>query len=138
MGEARRTAERFFELFAAGKMTDASELYDPACITVMPTGRLNQAEHEQMGYAFKAALPDSKMVVDNAVESGDEIVVLGHFGGTHTGDLVSPGGTIPASGRTLHLRFMDYFKVLDGKIVDHQTIFDQVDMLTQLGAMPGA
>lgn len=91
-----------------------------------------------MGHAFKAGLPDSSMAIDQVVESGDEIVVLGHFKGTHTGDLESPGGTIPASGKTLNLRFMDYFKVVSGKIVDHQTIFDQVEMLSQLGAMPGA
>ena len=138
MGQARETAEKFFELFAAGKITDATELFDPSCITMMPTGALTQAEHEGMGHAFKAGLPDSSMAIDQGVESGDEIVVLGHFKGTHTGDLQSPGGTIPASGKTLNLRFMDYFKVVSGKIVDHQTIFDQVEMLTQLGAMPGA
>jgi hypothetical protein len=33
---------------------------------------------------------------------------------------------------------MDYFKVVGGMIVDHQTIFDQIEMLTQLGALPGA
>ena len=138
MGQARETAEKFFELFAAGKITDATELFDPSCITMMPSGALTQAEHEGMGHAFKAGLPDSSMAIDQVVESGNEIVVLGHFKGTHTGDLQSPGGTIPASGKTLNLRFMDYFKVLDGKIVDHQTIFDQVEMLSQLGAMPGA
>ena len=138
MGQARETAEKFFELFAAGKITDATELFDPSCITMMPTGALTQAEHEGMGHAFKAGLPDSSMAIDQVVESGDEIVVLGHFKGTHTGDLQSPGGTIPASGKTLNLRFMDYFKVVSGKIVDHQTIFDQVEMLTQLGAMPAA
>jgi predicted ester cyclase len=138
VGQARETAEKFFEAFAAGKITDATELFDPSCITMMPTGALTQAEHEGMGHAFKAGLPDSSMAIDQVVESGDEIVVLGHFKGTHTGDLQSPGGTIPASGKTLNLRFMDYFKVVSGKIVDHQTIFDQVEMLTQLGAMPGA
>jgi predicted ester cyclase len=138
MGEARATVEKFFELFADGKITDATELFDTACITVMPTGRLTQEEHEGMGHAFKAGLPDSRMVVDHAVESGNEIVILGHFTGTQTGDLQSPNGTIPASGRDLNLRFMDYFKVEGGKIVDHQTIFDQVEMLSQLGAFPGA
>jgi predicted ester cyclase len=138
LGQARERVERYFELFAAGKITDATELFDPSCITLMPTGALTQAEHEGMGHAFKAGLPDSHMAVDGIVESGDEVVVLGHFKGTHTGDLQSPGGTIPASGKTLNLRFMDYFKVTGGKIVDHQTIFDQVEMLTQLGAMPGA
>ena len=39
MGQARETAEKFFELFAAGKITDATELFDPSCITMMPTVR---------------------------------------------------------------------------------------------------
>jgi predicted ester cyclase len=135
VGQAREAVEKFFELFAAGKIVDATELFDPSCITLMPTGALTQAQHEGMGRAFKAGLPDCYMAVDQIVESGDEIVVLGHFKGTHTGDLQSPDGTIPASGRTLNLRFMDYFKVVAGRIVDHQTIFDQKEMLTQLGAM---
>jgi predicted ester cyclase len=135
MGQARDTVEKFFELFAADKITDATELFDPSCITLMPAGALTQAEHEGMGHAFKAGLPDCFMAVDRIVESGEEIVVLGHFKGTHTGDLQSPGGTIPSSGKALNLRFIDYFKVVDGRIVDHQTIFDQIEMLTQLGAV---
>ena len=91
-----------------------------------------------MGNAFKAGLPDCQMIVENAVESGNEVVILGRFQGTHTGDLQSPGGTIPASGKPLDLRFMDYFKVEGGRIVDHQTVFDQMDMLGQLGALPTA
>jgi predicted ester cyclase len=138
MDQARDTADKFFELFAAGKIAEADDLYDPSCITLMPTGALTQAEHMAMGHAFKAAFPDSHMAVDSAVESGNEVVVLGHFRGTQTGDLQSPGGTIPASGKELNLRFMDYFKVDGGKIVDHQTIFDQMEMLGQLGALPGS
>jgi predicted ester cyclase len=118
-------------------MEDAIDLYAPGCITLMPTGALTQEEHLGVGYAFKSALPDAEMRIDQAVESGDEVVILGHFCGTHEGDLVSPGGTIPASGKPLNLRLMDYFKVEDGKIVDHQTLFDQMDMLGQLGALPG-
>ena len=136
MGEARQTVETFFERFGEGKITDATELFDSNCTTLMPTGPLTQAEHEAMGHAFKAALPDSRMAVDHVVESANEVVVLGHFTGTHTGDFQSPGGILPASGNTLNLRFMDYFKVVDGRIIDHQTIFDQMEMLTQLGAMP--
>ena len=71
-------------------------------------------------------------------EAGADVVVLGHFRGTHGGDLVSPGGTIPASGNDLNLRFIDYFKVENGVIVDHQTVFDQMEMLGQLGALPPA
>jgi predicted ester cyclase len=138
MGEARDAVERFYELFAAGKITDAAEVFDPSCITLMPGGALTQPEHEGVADAFKAAFPDSHMAVDHMVECGDEIVVLGHFRGSHTGDLQSPGGIRPASGNDLNLRFIDYFKVEAGRIVDHQTIFDQMELLGQLGALPAA
>jgi len=137
MGDARKVVDRFYELFADGKITDCTELFDAKCITLMPGGPLDQSQHEAMAHGFKAAFPDSRMVVDQAVENGDEVVVLGHFKGTHTGDMVSPNGTIPASGNSLDLRFIDYFKVSGGKIVDHQTIFDQMELLGQLGALPG-
>ena len=138
MSQAKDTVYRFFEYFADDKMTDASELFDDACGTIMPGGRLDKSQHEGVARAFKAGLPDSRMEVDHLVESGDEVVVLGHFRGTHTGDLQSANGTLPASGNELNLRFMDYFRVENGKIVDHQTIFDQMEMLGQLGALPQA
>jgi len=136
MGEGREVVERFYELFAAGKIGDTAGVFDPACITVMPGGALSQAEHEGVAHAFKAAFPDSHMAVDHMVECGDEVVVLGHFRGCHTGDLQSPGGVLPASGHELNLRFIDYFKVEAGRIVDHQTVFDQMELLGQLGAIP--
>lgn len=137
MSNARDIVDRFYELFGAGKIADATDLFDSACITVMPgAGALTQPEHEAVGHAFKAAFPDSAMNVDHAVESGGEIVVLGHFTGTHTGDLVSENGTIPASGNALNLRYMDYFKVTGDKITDHQVVFDQMELLGQIGALP--
>jgi len=136
MGHARNAVDAFFELFAAGKIEDTTELFDSACITLMPGGALNQVEHEAMGLAFKAAFPGSYMAVDQVVESDAEIVVLGHFRGTHTGDLQSAGVTLPASGDDLNVRFIDYFKVDGDKIVDHQTIFDRMEMLGQLDALP--
>jgi hypothetical protein len=57
--------------------------------------------------------------------------------GTHTGDLRGAGGTIPASGRPVNLRFIDHFSVKDGLFVDEQTIFDQMELLGQVGALPG-
>jgi predicted ester cyclase len=136
MGHARDAAEKYYELFAANKIREATELFDPSCITLMPTGALKQVEHEAMGHAFKAGIPNAHMAVDNVVEAGDEVVVLGHFRGTHSGDLQSPSGTIPASGNELNLRFTDYFKVEGNRNVDHQVIFDQMEMLGQLGALP--
>lgn len=31
----------------------------------------------------------------------------------------------------------DYFRVADGRIVEHEVIWDQLGLLAQLGALPG-
>lgn len=137
MGAALDTANRFFDAFAKGDLEAADALFADDCAFNMPNGPLTKAEHRGMGEAFKAGLPDSRMIVDHAVDGGDEVFLEGRFVGTHDGDLQSPGGTVPASGNKLELPFADYFKVRDGKIVEHRTYFDQIGMMGQLGALPG-
>jgi len=138
MGKAQDAVQRFYELFATGDLDGAMTGFDPECVSRMPGGALSQAEHRAMGDAFKAGLPDARMVARHVVETGDEVVVIGNFRGTHAGDLVSAGGTIPASGKPLDLTFMDYFRVVGDRIVEHETVFDQLQLLGQLGAVPPA
>ena len=137
MGEARKAAERFYELFEAGDMDGASALFANSCVTITPSGPLKKDEHTAIGEAFKKGLPDARMEIVRAVESGNEIFVSGRFKGTHSGDLVSSQGTVPASGNALDMPFVDYWKVADGKVVEHEATWDQLGMMAQLGAMPG-
>ena len=136
MGTALDTANRFFDHFADGDMQAADDLFADDCAFNMPAGPLDKTGHRAMGEAFKAALADAHMVVDNAVDGGDTVFLEGRFIGTHSGDFQTPDGTIPASGNKVELPFADYFKVSNGKIVEHRTYFDQVTMMRQLGAMP--
>lgn len=136
MGQAREVVERFYELFSAGDFAGASALYADDCITVTPAGALNNAEHEAFGRAFRNAFPDGRMEVARAVEAGDEVCMIGRFKGTHTGDLASPQGTIPASGNSLDMPFADYFRISAGVIAEQESIFDQMTLLGQLGALP--
>lgn len=136
MGQARDVVDRFYECFAAGDWQGARACFSDDCITVMPGMELDNDAHMGVGMAFKAALPDAHMVVERAVENGGEVFVGGTFGGTHSGDMVTPQGSIPASGNQLALRFADYFRVDGGQIVEHNVVFDQVQMMTQLGASP--
>jgi predicted ester cyclase len=136
MGKAYEAVQRFYDHFAAGDLDAAMTLFDPACTSKVPGATLDQAGHRAMGESFRAALPDSRMVVDRAVENGDEIVVIGRFVGVQTGDLASASGTIPASGNPLNLVFMDYFRVVGDLIVEHHTVFDRMELLSQLGALP--
>ena len=132
MGEARRVTKRFYDSFAAGDFEAAGQCFAEGCVTVTPMGELNNAQHEAFGRAFKNGLPDAHMAIVRAVEAEEEVFVRGRFLGTHTADLVSPEGTLAASGNPLDLAFADYFRVRDGRIVAHEIIWDQVSMLTQL------
>jgi steroid delta-isomerase-like uncharacterized protein len=137
MGEARPTVDRYYACFAASDWEAARDCYADDCITVMPGMQLDNDAHMAVGRAFKAAMPDGRMEVVRAVENDDEVFVGGTFRGSHTGDMVTPQGSIPASGNELALPFADYFRIEDGRIVEHNVVFDQLTMLTQLGAAPG-
>jgi ketosteroid isomerase-like protein len=136
MGQALETVKAFCRDFGAGDFTAVSARFSADCKTVLPAGTMNVKEHEMFARAFKAALADGHMEIVKAVESGDEVFVEGRFKGTHTGDLVTPQGTIPASRKKLDLRYADYFRVQGGRIVEHHVFWDQVDMMSQLGAAP--
>lgn len=138
MGSALDIVNRFYTLFASGDLAAADDLFADDCSFTTPAGPSTKAEHRMMGEGFKAGLPDSNMAIDHALEAGDEVFVEGRFLGTHTGDLQSPQGTIPASGNKIELRFAEYFKVSGGRVTAQRSYWDQVELATQLGAMPGA
>jgi steroid delta-isomerase-like uncharacterized protein len=136
MSEARDTVDRFYRSAGDGDLAALSACFADACITTTPAGTFDKAEHEAFFAAFKAAMPDAHMQVVRAVESGDEVFVSGRFKGTHQGDLISPQGTIPASGNSLDLPYADYFRVEGGRIVEHEVVWDSMTMMAQLGAVP--
>jgi steroid delta-isomerase-like uncharacterized protein len=134
MGQALDLVHRFFDAFAEGDLDTADALFDDGCAFVMPSGPMTKADHRMMGTAFLAGLPDARMEVDHVVDGGDEVFLEGRFVGTHTGDFPTPQGTLPASGNAMELRFADYFKARDGRIVEHRTYFDQAALGAQLAA----
>ncbi len=136
MGETREVAERFFERFGAGDIAGAMACFAPECISITPAGPASNARHHAAAQALKDALPDSRMELIRVLESGDEIYVTGRFKGTHENDLATPVGTIPGSGKTLDLLFVDYFRVAEGKIVECEAVRDRLDMILQLGGIP--
>ena len=70
------------------------------------------------------------------LESGDEIYVTGRFKRTHRHDLATPLGRIAASGKSLDLLFVDYFRVRHGKIIECEAVRDRLDMILQLRGAP--
>jgi ketosteroid isomerase-like protein len=69
---------------------------------------------------------------------GGESHVAGEFvgTGTHDGSLVSPGGTVPPTGRTMSERFTWFADVTGGRLVGVRDYYNAMAVMSQLGLMP--
>src|SRR6266850_5202572 len=85
---------------------------------------------------WTTAMPDSKVEIVNVI-GGEEWTVVEFIGrGTHTGPLVGPQGTIPATQKKLDLRFCELLRIMDGQIAEAHLYFDAATMLRQFGLLP--
>ena len=83
------------------------------------------------------AFPDGRITVDRVIASGDTVVAEYTGNGTHTEPLVTSGGTIPATGRSVTLHFCDIYDIRDGKIHTQHTYGDSGSLMAQLGLTAG-
>ena len=63
---------------------------------------------------------------------GDQLTKHWKFEGTHTGDFFG----IPPTGKFVSVEGSTIARMIDGKIVEEQDFFDNLDLLTQLGLYP--
>ncbi len=54
---------------------------------------------------------------------------MGSVTATHSGEFMGAEGT----GQTIKLKYMDFWKVEDGKIVENWVLLDVVDFFRQIG-----
>ena len=53
--------------------------------------------------------------------------------GTHTGDLVLPAGTVPATGRSVTVHVCEIDEITNGKIASARVYVDSGAVMAQLG-----
>ena len=88
---------------------------------------------------LREAWPDAErrdwLVMAGEDEHGNEWVGCGgHYVGTFAGPLLD----IPPSGHFVHMRFHEYYRIVDGKIAEMQMIWDIPEVMMQVGAWPMA
>jgi steroid delta-isomerase-like uncharacterized protein len=79
------------------------------------------------------AIPDSKATFDNAVVSGDTVVLELTWRGTHSGPLQTPKGSFAATGKKVELRACALIELVNGKAKLQRHYFDMATLLEQLG-----
>ena len=69
------------------------------------------------------------MFIAGPWRGGDWVCATGHYIGTFTKDWLH----IPATGKSIRLRFGDFYKVEDGLITDCFVILDMIGLMQQAG-----
>jgi len=83
---------------------------------------------------YLRAFPDARITIEDQLTDGDRVVTRWTGYGTQTGEFMD----MPPSGRKVAVPGVQIDRFAGGKIVEEWTLFDQLGMLQQLGAMPAA
>jgi steroid delta-isomerase-like uncharacterized protein len=134
----REILDRYVELYNAGDLDACMKLYADDAEQRMHDGVFEgiDAIAERLARDL-AAFPDAKYVVESFFAEGDKFGDEWTFTGTNTGPLRLPDGSeIPATGRQVEIKGMEYVEVRDGKIVVDNLYYDFLAAVTQLGLVP--
>jgi steroid delta-isomerase-like uncharacterized protein len=87
---------------------------------------------KQFMSVYLRAFPDANITIEDQLVDGDRVVTRWTGRGTQTGEFME----MPPSGKTVVVSGVQIDRFSGGQIVEEWTLFDQLGMLQQLGAVP--
>jgi steroid delta-isomerase-like uncharacterized protein len=131
-----------YDLFNRDEFDQVLEyVSDDAEVEMYPAGlslRGKEGFRAMMAH-HKAAFPDGTVEVISQLVGGEGVAAECIYHGTHTAPLATPDGSeIPPTGKQVHLRFCEIWRMKDGKITSLHNYSDTVEAMMQLGLMPAA
>jgi predicted ester cyclase len=100
--------------------------YGPAGIGTKRGLKDFQQNHQR---PFLHAFSDKQATDDIRIAQGDYVAATGYQYATHTGEYLG----IPASGKRVKIRYMDFWRAEGDKLVENWVLIDILDFLEQLG-----
>ena len=125
---------RFEHAFRAADQATIDELCHPGLAdhNPAPDEEPTLTGFKQKVAGFKASFPDLKEDLKDIIASGDTVATRWVVTGSQQQELMG----IPASGQTIRIEGMNFYRLKDGRVTDIWTQFDGVALLQQLGAIP--
>jgi steroid delta-isomerase-like uncharacterized protein len=125
---------RFEHAFRAGDLATIDELCDPGVVdhNPAPDQDATLAGFRQKVAGFRSIFPDLEYDLQDIIASGDTVATRWVV----TGSLQQEFMGIPATGQTIRVEGMNFYRLEDGRLTDIWTQFDGVGMMQQLGALP--
>jgi steroid delta-isomerase-like uncharacterized protein len=125
---------RFEREFRAGDQATIDEPCLPGLVdhNPAPDHEPTLAGFKQKVAGFRAVFPDLEVDLQDIIASGDTVATRWVV----TGSLQQRFMGIPASGQTVRVESMNFYRLEDGRVTDIWTQFDGVVMMQQLGVVP--
>jgi predicted ester cyclase len=138
--DSKALVERGMKAFNAHDLEAVAREAAPDIVATAPggvklTGPQAVKEYNQ---AFITAFPDARVDAKKMIVQGRTVVVEGVFTGTNTGTFKTPMGDLPPTGRKVSGEYIQIFEIDRGLVKRDHLMYDQVDLMTQLGMAPAA
>lgn len=127
-------------LYNKGDVNGFCALYSDDVVLTTPDGRFEGRENvQQYVQGLFDAFPSGGVTVGRRCEDGD--LYFGEFAlnGVNTGPIAMPDGSeLPATHKSVELAATEIARAENGRIVQHEMMWDNMSFLVQLGLVPPA
>src|SRR5436189_4636944 len=127
---ARRAFE---EILSQGRFELAGELYAKDFINHGIHRNASLEEDQAALKGWHEAFPDVSITPEKLIAEGDLVTIYWVARGTNT----STGNGLPATGKKAELAGITIWRIVDGRIKEEWSAFDQLSMMRQLGLLSG-
>src|SRR4029453_9491632 len=122
----------FDEILSAGRYELAEQLYAKDFVNHGIRSNSSFEEDQAALKGWDAAFPDVVIVPEKLIAEDDLVTIYWIARGTNTGT----GNGLPATGKKAELAGITIWRIVDGKIKEEWSAFDQLSMMQQLGLLP--
>ncbi len=124
----------FSGLFNRGELALADELVSAEFLNheAPPEAPRGPAGLRFMVTMLRTAFPDLQYDTEELIAEDDKVMARTTLRGTHLGTFMG----IPATGRRCMQAQIHILRFVDGKVVEHRAVRDDLGMLQQLGVIP--
>jgi len=129
----KATAKRAFdEILSRARYELAEQLYAKDFVNHGVRSNSSLEEDQAALKGWHAAFPDVVIVPEKVIAEDDLVTIYWIARGTNTGT----GNGLPATGKKAELAGITIWRIVDGKIKEEWSAFDQLSMMKQLGLLP--
>jgi steroid delta-isomerase-like uncharacterized protein len=122
----------FEELLSGGRLELAEQLYAKDFVNHGLHRDISLAEDQAALKGWHEAFPDVVIVPEKLIAEGDLVTIYWIARGTNTGT----GNGLPATGKRVEQAGITIWRIVNGRIKEEWSAFDQLSLMQQLGLLP--